>query len=89
MALGARALDVLNLVLKRSMTWVLAGIGIGVLGSLGLMRLLTNLLYGVRPADPAVLAAVSVLLTVVAAFASYLPARRAARVDPMIALRCE
>jgi putative ABC transport system permease protein len=89
MALGARTLDVLNMVVKGSMGWVLAGIGIGIVGSLGLTRLLGDLLYGVRPADPVVLGAVSVLLTIVAGLASYLPARRAAKVDPMVALRCE
>jgi putative ABC transport system permease protein len=89
MALGARAFDVLNMVVSGSMGWVLAGIAIGIAGSLGLTRLLRDLLYGVRPADPVVLGAVSVLLTIVAGIASYLPARRAAKVDPMVALRCE
>jgi putative ABC transport system permease protein len=89
MALGARAFDVLNMVVRGSMGWVLAGIAIGIAGSLGLTRLLRDLLYGVRPADPVVLGAVSVLLTIVAGIASYLPARRAAKVDPMVALRCE
>jgi putative ABC transport system permease protein len=89
MALGARAFDVLSMVVRGSMGWVLAGIAIGIAGSLGLTRLLRDLLYGVRPADPVVLGAVSVLLTIVAGIASYLPARRAAKVDPMVALRCE
>ena len=89
MALGAKAFDVLKMVLRGSMSWVLAGIGIGIAGSLGLTRLLSDLLYDVRPADPVVLGAVSVLLTMVAGIASYLPARRAAKVDPMVALRCE
>ncbi|HEV2383345.1 MAG TPA: ABC transporter permease [Terriglobia bacterium] len=89
MALGACAFDVLNMVVRGSMGWVLTGIAIGIAGSLGLTRLLRDLLYGVRPADPVVLGAVSVLLTIVAGIASYLPARRAAKVDPMVALRCE
>jgi putative ABC transport system permease protein len=89
MALGAGTLDVLRLVLGGNMLWVLAGLAVGLAGSAGITRLLSGLLYGVRPLDPAVLAAVSALLAAVALFASYLPARRAARIDPMAALRCE
>jgi putative ABC transport system permease protein len=88
-ALGARSNDVLRLVLRGSMNWVLLGILLGIAGSIGVTRLLSGLLYGVRPTDPAVLGAVSVLLTGVALLASYIPARRAMRVDPMIALRYE
>ncbi|HYX00115.1 MAG TPA: FtsX-like permease family protein, partial [Candidatus Elarobacter sp.] len=86
-ALGARSNDVLRLVLRGSMNWVLLGILLGIAGSIGVTRLLSGLLYGVRPTDPAVLGAVSVLLTGVALLASYIPARRAMRVDPMVALR--
>ena len=89
MALGARTTDVLSLVLRGSMKWVLAGVGLGLAGSIGLTRLLGGLLYGVRPADPGVLGMVSVLLVSVALLASYLPARRATKVDPMVALRHE
>jgi putative ABC transport system permease protein len=89
MALGARTVDVLRLVLKGSMVWVLVGISLGIAGSFGLTRLLGGLLYGVRPTDPVVLGSVSALLASVALLASYLPARRAAKVDPMDALRCE
>jgi putative ABC transport system permease protein len=89
MALGAGTLDVLRLVVSGNMIWVLAGLAVGVAGSAGLTRLLAGMLYGVRPLDPAVLGAVSALLGGVALVASYLPARRAARIDPMAALRCE
>ena len=71
------------------MAWVFAGIALGVAGSIGLNRLLGDLLYGVRPTDPLVLASVSLVLAGVAVLASYIPARRAARVDPMVALRYE
>ena len=89
MALGAGIVDVLRLVVSGNMLWVLAGLAAGVAGSAGLTRLLSGLLYGVRPLDPLVLGTVSALLAAVALFASYLPARRAARIDPMAALRCE
>jgi putative ABC transport system permease protein len=88
-ALGARGGDILRLVLGRSMAWTLAGIGIGLVAAFGLLRFLRSLLYGVAPTDPIVLGAVSLLLIAVAFAASYLPARRAARVDPVVALRCE
>ena len=89
MALGARAADVLKLIVNGSMMWVLIGIALGVAGSIGLGRLLGSLLYGVRPADPLVLGSVSALLAAVALVASYVPARRAAKVDPLVALRYE
>jgi putative ABC transport system permease protein len=89
MALGAGTVDVLRLVVSGNMMWVLAGLAAGVAGSAGLTRLLSGLLYNVRPLDPAVIGTVSALLATVALFASYLPARRAARIDPMAALRCE
>ncbi len=88
-ALGATKGDVLGLVLRRGL--VLTGIGIvaGVAGSLALTRLLTRYLFEVKPTDPVTFVEVSLLLIAVALFASWLPARRAAKVDPMIALRCE
>jgi putative ABC transport system permease protein len=89
MAMGARASDVLRLIVNGSMMWVLIGIALGIAGSIGLGRLLQTLLYGVRPADPLVLGAVSALLVFVALVASYIPARRAAKVDPLVALRYE
>jgi len=89
MALGAESLDVLRLMVSGSMVWVLIGLAAGVAGSAGLTRLLSGLLYDVRPLDPVVLGGVSLLLTAVALLASYFPARRAARIDPIAALRCE
>ncbi len=89
MALGARTLDVLRLMVTSNMAWVLLGLASGVAGSAGLTRLLAGLLYDVRPLDPVVLGGVSLLLVAVALFATYLPARRAAKIDPVIALRCE
>jgi putative ABC transport system permease protein len=89
MALGARQGDTLQLVLRQGMGLVAAGIVIGIAGALALMRVLSSLLYGVSAADPVTLAAVAILLMLVALAACYLPARRAMRVDPMVALRYE
>ncbi len=89
MALGAHATDVFTLVLRGSMRWVLAGVGLGVAGSIGITRLMSGLLYGVSPADPAVLGIVSALLAAVALLASFVPARRAANLDPIRTLRHE
>ena len=89
LALGATPGDVLVLVVK-SGTWLaLAGIGTGLAGALGLSRVMTGLLYGIPPNDPVTLAAMSLLLGGVTLLACYLPARRAAGVDPMVALRHE
>jgi len=88
-ALGAQQSNVLALVLGQGMRLVLVGIGAGLLASLGLTRVMRNLLYGVTPNDPLTLAAVACLLIGVALLACWLPARRAARVDPMAALRSE
>jgi len=89
MALGACKADVLKLILSGSMAWVLVGIVLGIIGSLGLTRLLGSLLYGVQPWNPLILGTVTLLLASIALFASYIPARRAAKVDPMVALRYE
>ena len=89
MALGARTMDVIRLMVNGSMMWVLIGLGAGVGGAAGLTRLLSGMLYQVRPLDPAVLGLVALVLAGVAVAASYLPARRAAKIDPVIALRCE
>jgi predicted permease len=87
MALGARHGDVRRLVLKQGLVLTLAGILVGTVVALGVMRFLAKMLYGVPPTDPVVLVGVPVLLVAVAALACYLPARRAARVDPMVVLR--
>jgi putative ABC transport system permease protein len=89
MALGAQSADVLRLVIGHSLWWTLAGIAAGVAGAYGVLRSLSALLYAVTPSDPGVLMPVAVVLLAVAAGASYLPARRAARVDPVDALRCD
>jgi putative ABC transport system permease protein len=87
MALGAQARDVLRMVIGQSLTWTAGGLIAGVAASAVVLRFLASLLYGVRPLDPLVIAAAALLLTAVAAAASYLPARRAARVDPVSVLR--
>lgn len=89
MALGAQAPDVLKLIVKQGMTPVVVGIAVGVAGALALTRLMSNLLFGVKPNDPLTFAAIAVLLAVVALLACYIPALRATKVDPMIALRYE
>ncbi len=89
MALGAQTSDVLKLVLGHSLSWALIGVVVGIVASVGLLRLLSSLLFGVTPTDPFVLGAVSLVLVTVALAASYLPARRAMRVDPVSALRNE
>jgi putative ABC transport system permease protein len=89
MALGAQRRDVLRLVVFQGIIQALAGVTVGLAGALALSRLMAGLLYGTRPTDPATFAAVVSVLSVVAIAASYIPARRAARVDPMVALRYE
>jgi putative ABC transport system permease protein len=86
-ALGAQTGDVLRLVLGHSIAWTLGGIAVGLILSFGLLRFLRTLLFGVAPTDPVVLGGVSLVLVGVALAASYVPARRAMRVDPVAALR--
>jgi ABC-type antimicrobial peptide transport system permease subunit len=89
MALGARPRDVMQLILRQAAILMLAGALVGLLGSLALGRLVASQLYDVTASDPLTLASVVALLGSVAILAAYLPARRATKVDPMIALRAE
>jgi predicted lysophospholipase L1 biosynthesis ABC-type transport system permease subunit len=89
MALGAGKSEVLKMVIGQGVKLALVGVAIGLAGALGLTRFLAGLLYGVKPHDPVTLIAVSLLLIAVTLFASYLPARQAAKVDPLEALRHE
>ncbi|MGD0324449.1 MAG: FtsX-like permease family protein [Terriglobia bacterium] len=89
LALGAQARDVLRLVVGHGMVLTLIGMAIGLAGALGATRVLSSLLFGVRPTDLVTFAGVSTLLAAVALLASYIPARRATKVDPMVALRYE
>ena len=89
MALGAQRVDTIRLVLSQGLALALAGIAIGAPASIAVRKLFAEILYGVRPIDPLTLAGVSLLLLMVALAACYLPARRATRVDPLVALRYE
>jgi putative ABC transport system permease protein len=88
-ALGAKQRRILILVLKRGSAFIAAGLALGMAGALALMPLLSAFFYGVRPTDPPTLLSVSVLLAAVAVLATYIPARQATKVDPIVALRYE
>jgi predicted permease len=89
MALGARSVDVLSMIVRQGMKLVGIGLGIGLTGAIALTHLMASLLYGISPTDPLTFVAISLLLSAVALLACYLPARRATKVDPSVALRCD
>jgi putative ABC transport system permease protein len=89
MTLGARPLQVLAMVIREGISVGAMGLVAGLVGALALGRLLTTFLYGIAPTDPVSFGTAAAALLAVALIASYLPARRAMRVDPLVALRCE
>jgi putative ABC transport system permease protein len=89
MALGACRGDVLRMVMREGILLGGAGIGLGIAGALALTRFLQSLLFEIKPTDPATFVGVAISLSLVALAACYIPARRAMRVDPMVALRYE
>jgi putative ABC transport system permease protein len=89
LALGAQKRNILSAVLRQGLQLAITGAVVGIVGAMIVARLMAGLLYGVRPTDPLTFGAVALLLIAVALFACYLPARRALRVDPMVALRHE
>ncbi|HYL72909.1 MAG TPA: FtsX-like permease family protein, partial [Bryobacteraceae bacterium] len=88
-ALGATERGILTLVVRQGMTLALTGVATGLAGAIALTRFLRTLLFGVNATDPLTFAGIALLLAAIALLASYIPARRAARIDPMVSLRCE
>lgn len=88
-ALGATQRDILSMIVRHGMTLAFSGVAIGLTGAFLLTRLLRSLLFGVAVTDPVTFVGISVLLAFIALLASYIPARRAAQIDPMVSLRCE
>jgi putative ABC transport system permease protein len=89
MTLGGQRDDILRLILGQGAMLALIGVAIGIAAALGLSRFLSSLLYGVKPTDPLTFLVVTVVLVLIALLACYIPARRAMRVDPMVALKYE
>jgi putative ABC transport system permease protein len=89
LALGARKGDVIRLILKQGMTPAVVGVALGLGGAWAMTRLMSGLLFEVSATDPLTFAAVTLLLIAIALLACWIPARRATKVDPMIALRCD
>jgi predicted permease len=89
MALGATQNDVLGLIVRQGMTLAISGLATGLTGAFALTRLIRSLLFGVEATDPLTFVGISVLLAFIALLASYIPAQRAARIDPMVSLRCD
>jgi putative ABC transport system permease protein len=89
MALGARSGQVVYMILREALLVTLVGVAVGVVAALGLTRLISGLLFGVAPTDPWTFGWIALLLALVALLAAAAPARRATRVDPLVALRCE
>ena len=87
--MGAEKQNILRMVLRQGLRLALGGAALGLVGALIVSRLMAGVLFGVRPTDPVTFAGVALLLLTIALLACYLPARRAVRVDPMIALRHE
>jgi ABC-type antimicrobial peptide transport system permease subunit len=89
MALGAHRGQILSMVMGQTLMLAAAGLAIGIPGAVAASRLVSSQLYGVRPTDPITMAGAVALMTALVALAGYLPARRATKVDPMVALRYE
>jgi len=89
MALGAQRSEVMGLVVRQSLTLTTVGITLGLAGAATVTRYLKGMLFGITPLDPTTFIAVSLMFGLIATIASYLPARRATSVDPLVALRCE